>query len=508
VLALQAQSPSPPPSLSLAGVLSRHLAAVHALGASGAPKTLETSGTLAGLGETGTFHYWRDGHSERDDETLGVRTQRTLRTGDREEVRNANGDVRIIRGVLAQRQITEDFIDSGDFARHPEDDVLLGPGRTLDGRPIWRLRVTPPGGASYGVGIDAANWMVDEKAYPDGDGLTVVDYDRYRNVDGALVPFLERDSNGDRAFDVTSQVVTARAGVPIDPAIFAPLVSAVIDAPAPLTVPLLSWQGHLFVRGSADGQPLTLLLDSGSQSIFLDKAAAQRLGLSVQGSLEIRGAERTQGGVAALDAIAIGGASVPVGVASVVDLTSITYDGKTVDGVLGYPFFACAEVRIDPEKMTMTMARPGSLPPLGSPIAVDTDRELPEVDASINRVRARVLVDTGDTNELLVFEAFTQAHPGLIPYARNPRFVQNSGVGGSNTSIPAMVDQLGIGPFMLYNRYADIILASKGAFADSEDAGNVGWASLKNFVVTFDLANATLSLEKTRWFDEGRGRSP
>jgi hypothetical protein len=507
-LLLTAQTPvTPPATPTLVDILRAHLAARAALKATVDPRTLHSTGALDGLGLHGTFAFWRDGSRERDDEMLGVRTQRTLRDGDREYVQDANGGVRTIRGLLARRQITEDFIDSGDFARRPESVTLLGGGKSADGRSIWMLRVAPLGGSIYGVGIDKQSWMVDEKSYPEGDSIATVDYSDYRAIDGALIPFVEHDSNGDRAFDIVSTVEHVAVNQPIDPAIFAKFVPAVIDAPAPVTVSLETSQGHIFVRATVKGAPMTFILDSGSQGLFIDPAAAKRIGLTGEGTMEIRGARRTQGlGVAALDSLEIGSARLPVGVISIVDLSTITLSGKSIDGVLGYPFFAASEIRIDPEKLTMTLARPGTLPAEGTPLPVDTDRELPEIVARLNGVAARFLVDTGNTSELLVFHAFLDAHSGLVNYSGARSFAENRGIGGSSSVIPARVNDLTIGPFHLYNRRAGIVLSSNGAFADAEDAGNIGYATLHNFVMTFDLANQTMSLDKTRWYDDGRGR--
>ncbi len=484
-----------------------HLAARAALKATVDPHTVESSGTLDGLGLHGTFAFWRDGSRERDDEILGVRTQRTLRDGDREYVQDANGGVRVIHGLLQRRQITEDFIDSGDFARHPESVALVGAGKSADGRAIWMLRVTPPGGSPYGVGIDTSTWMVDEKSYPEGDAIATVDYADYRAIEGALIPFVEHDSNGDHAFDISSHVEHVAVNHPIDPSVFAPFAPAVVDAPVPVNVSLDTSQGHVFLHATVKGTPMIFILDSGSQGLFIDPVAAKKVGLTGEGTMEIRGARRTQGlGVAALDSLQIGAARFPVGVISIVDLSTITLNGKSIDGVLGYPFFAATELRIDPEKLTLTIARPGSLPAQGTPVPVDTDRELPEIVARINGVPARFLIDTGNSSELLVFHAFLDAHRGLVNYSGATNFSPNRGVGGSSSVVPAMVNDITIGPFNLYNRRAGIVLSSNGAFADSEDAGNIGWGTLRNFVMTFDLANQTITLEKTRWYDDGRGR--
>lgn len=485
--------------------MNAHLHAIAALGVK-QPHTIVTSGSLDGLGLKGTFTSWRDGQRERDDEAIGLRTQRTLRLGDVEYVQNANGDVRMLRGIMARRQVTEDFIDSADFARHPESDALLGATTLRDGRKVWRLRVSPPGGETYDVALDANTSMIDEKAYVDGDSLITTTFDDYRVVDGALVPFSEVDSSGTKAFDVTSHVERVEVNKPIDAAVFEPFKSTVIEAEGRETVPLLYDRGHLFVRATANGVPLLFLIDSGSQGVFLDPGAAQRLGLKTEGTLEVRGARRTNGlGVAALDTIDIGHARLPLHVVSVVDLSSVVYHGSTVDGVLGYPFFAAAEVRVDPDGLTMTLAKPGALPPQGTAISIDTDRELPETLTTINRVPGRFLLDTGNSDELLVFHAFLQDHPSAVYYAGS-HYAQNSGVGGGSAAVRATVNEIDLGPYKMYNRYADIMLADNGAFADRNEAGNIGLGTLKNFVFTFDLAHDALFLDPTRSFDNGRFR--
>lgn len=500
---LTASTPAP----DLQTILSTHTHALQILGVR-PPKTVTVSGTIEGLGLHGSFQSWRDGDNERYDETLGIRTQRTLRLGDVEYVQNANGDVRVLRGLIARRQITEDFVESGEFARHPEHVQLLGAGTLPDGRAVWNLRVSPPGGEPYGIALDTTTGLIDQKSFVDGDSVSTSAYYDYRVSDGALYPTKEVDSDGDRAYDITSTTQSVRAGGSIDPALFAPLVSTTIDASAPVVVPLLDDSDHFFVRGSVDGKPLIFLVDSGAQGLFLDPAAAKRLNLTTEGTLEVNGMRRTSGrGVAALDAIEIGAARLPAGVVSVIDLSSVTYHGATVDGVLGYPLFAAAEVRIDPQHLTLTLGKPGSLPTRGAAVAVDTDRELPELTARIANVDGRFLVDTGNTQDLIVFHEFATAHPAAIIYAGGRHFASNRGVGGSSAALRGFVGELDLGPYRLFNRYTDVMLTSTGAFADRNDAGNIGLGSLRNFMFTFDLANRTLFLEKGAWFDDGRYRT-
>ena len=151
------------------------------------------------------------------------------------------------------------------------------------------------------------------------------------------------------------------------------------------------------------------------------------------------------------------------------------------------------------------IGQPGSLPLDGDKIDVDTDRELPEITAEIQGASTRVIVDTGDSREMLVFKSFVDEHPGLVSLAiLGPTL--NRGIGGSVDTVGTIVNVLQIGPYRLFNRYADVVLSTTGAFADRNDGGNVGYGSLRNFVVTFDLADHALYLQKAQGFDDGHDR--
>jgi hypothetical protein len=501
-IALCAQGPLQQPSLTQ--ILQNHLSALKVLHLH-TPRTEETSGTLEGLGASGIFHEWQEGSKQRRDERLGFRTQRVLRVGDQLWIQNANGEIREIQGIVARRQLTQDFVDSGDFAREPQYVHLLGRHMLPDGRSVYELRVQPPQGEPYVVGIDASTWLVDETSYVDHDVSQTSIYSDYRVTEGILVPYTEVDSNGDHAYDVTSRVTSVVVNEPIDPSVFAPLRPSVVDTDTPVVVPLDRHRGLLFTTVTIDGRPFHFLIDSGSQGNVLDIQAVKALGLHPEGSLEITGAARVASqGVVETPDLYVGPVKLPVHVASVIDLGGIVSDTH-VDGVLGYPFFAAAEVRIDPDAWKMTIARPGTLPRLGNSITVDTDRELPEISASIDGENSRFVVDTGDSNELLVFKSFIDKYPQTISWVGNSP-VRSFGIGGSTSAVNAIVSDLNIGTFHLYNRYANVILASSGAFADRNDGGNIGEAVLSNFITTFDLANHTLELDRAHRFDDGRYR--
>jgi len=456
---------------------------------------VETSGTLAGEGLTGTFHDWRAGTDERDDERLGLRTETTLRVSGRTWVRNANGNVRELHGVLRRHVLTDAFIDSGDFLRAPERSRFLGFG-TLRGRRAWRIEITAAGGDPETLWIDAHDGLPLRSEYVEGDGVATVDLGDWRVVGGRTVPFRAVTSDGNHVFDVVAQTTQVTFGTPIDPAVFAPLADRVLAAAGVQTVPLVTVDDHAACTVTIAGHAYTFLIDSGAQNVVLDSRVAKQLGLVEEGALEVRGAARIGGlRVARLPQLRIGDAELDDLVVSTLDLGT-TLGSIHIDGILGYPFFAAALVELDMAHGTMRFGPPGSFAPAGARVALDVDREIPEAMVRLDeRVEAPFLVDTGNSGALLLYGPFAERHPELVP--RTGPLTGNYGVGGFNRSYGARLGAISVGSIALAQRDVEVVMATDGAFADRVDAGNLGFGVLRNFVMTFDLAGGTLYLAAT-----------
>jgi len=333
-VALTAQSPPPVPPL--AQILKHHVAALDALHVK-EPKTHEIVGTIDGLNLHGIFHEWQDGTSQRRDETLGLRTQRVLRVGNRLWMQSTSGDIREIHGLVSRRQVTEDFIDSEAFAAHPEAVGYLDRATLPDGRDVYDLRITPRNGEEFVVSIDTKSYLIDRKAYVDGDTNIMSTYADYRVVNGLLLPYTETDSNGDTKYDITSHVTNVRVDTPIAQSVFAPLQPLVVENAAPVTLPIIYQAGLLFARVTIGGKPYQFLLDSGAQGIVFDPHVARELNLTPQGALEVRGAERVAAqGIIETPDINIGGATLPAHVTAhqpALILCAQTSDGRDAVGM-------------------------------------------------------------------------------------------------------------------------------------------------------------------------------
>ncbi len=501
-LPVAARAQSVPDLTSVLAARKAAIAAMHVRDA----HSVEVVGMVSGAALQGIFHSWRSGGDQRYDEKTGVRRESNLRLGGREYAVNENGAIRELRGLLLERQRTEDFIEGDRFVTEPLYDRFLGPAQLPDGRDVFAISVAPPQGQPETIYLDRKTSMLDRVAYDDTDGTDTQDYHDYRLFAGVLIAQRSVESNGDHAFDLTRATVNVIIDRPIAAGIFTLPEAPTVQTDVPVTVPLEVHDGHDYVRLKILGREYTFLLDSGAQAVVLDAHVAKEAGLTPQGQLEVAGAQRTGGlGVAALDSIYIGGVALPVRMVTVLDLRGVT-GAQPIDGILGYPFFATAEIRVDPDAQTMTFAKPGSLKSEGTSFSVDSDRELVELQAKVNGTNGRFVIDTGNGNELLVYSPFIRAHAGLIEYAGG-RFANNMGVGGSASAVGAIVDELDIGPYRFFNNYANVMLGTQGAFADRFAAGNIGLGVLKNFVLTFDLANARLYAKPAAHFDDGRYRT-
>jgi predicted aspartyl protease len=469
-------------------------------------KTFVSEGTLSGEGLTGTYRIVRDGVNEREDDQLGPRRETTLRLGDKVFVRNANGNVRELRGYLRRRALTEDLLDSGDFVKHPELTRFAGWG-DFNGTQAWRLEVNATGGEPETLWIDPASGLPLRLEFLDGDGPSYVDYGDWRDVKGRKIAFRNVLTDGDHRFDTVQQTTSVHLDEPVDPAAFAPLVPRLLATDRVHTVPLVERGGHVGVTVRVANKDWFFILDTGAQSILVDSAVLKEAGVTGAGALEVRGASRSGGlTVATLPRLEVDGANMDDVVVSSLDIAHNLGGGLRIDGILGYPFFASALVEMDFGNHTLRFGPPGSFVPKGSRIDLDVDRELAETTLRVNsRLDAQFIVDTGNSGEMLLYRPFLDAHPGIVPFSATGSM--NYGIGGANATYRTSLDALHLAGYDLYHRTVDVVLATNGAFADRVDAGNVGLGVLRNFVTTFDLANAAMYVTPGTGFDDGRRRT-
>lgn len=469
----------------------------HALGVDPARVELpvEEQGTITGEGLRGTFHVWRAGDREREDQVLGLRLERTLRIGDRMWEQDENGAVRELRGTLRRRALTSAYIDSGAFTGEPDRARYLGTG-SVGGRPTFRVEVSAPGGDPEQIDIDPQRWLPVRLQYVQGDGVVSIDLGDWRTVAGEAYSFQSTISNGTHAYDLVETLTRVVTGADIAPYVFAPLVARTIDAPAVQTVKLGERNAHFYCIVWLNDRPYRFLLDTGAQGLVLDRKIAGELGLVPQGSMQAYGAARTGGlGLVRVADLRIGTAHLRDVVVATLPLEASTGGMLHLDGILGSSFFAAATVMLNFPALTMTFGVPGSFEPAGARIALDTDREVPEATLTFNGTRsAPFIIDTGNSGTLLLYRPFVDANPGVVPFTGESR--TSFGIGGTTSEYETTLAELQLGDRTYSDVPTRVVLSTEGAFADRFDAGNVGLGILRDSVVTFDETNAAMYVHR------------
>ena len=465
----------------------------------------ETTGTLSGAALSGSFTAWQQGDDERTDQSLGPRIERTLRLGDKLYAQDSNGNVRRLTGILARRERTQDFIDSGAFARAPGRCRLRGRA-IVDDREADVLDVAADDGETETVYLDEASGLPVRIAYDDDDGRTTVDMSDWRTIEGHRFAFKSIESDGDHLFDTTQTTQNVVLDLPVDPAVFSPFVARRIDMTGTDVVRLTWNAGHLYAPVRIAGRNYTFLIDTGAQDVLLDTHVANALKLQPMGALEASGASRTGGlQVVHVDELDVGKGRLHDLVVTTIDLGASTSGAFRIDGILGYPFFAATTASIDVAGRTMTFGPPGAIAAVGERIPIELDRSFPEAQLRLNRdTSAPFIIDTGNAAELLLYKPFVDRHAGIVPFTSTER--RSFGIGGGTESYRTSLEQLDVGGTPLYHTDTDVMLATSGAFADRFDAGNLGLGVLKNFVVTFDYADGAMYVAPGADFDDGHLR--
>ena len=459
-----------------------------------------TSGTITGEGETGTFQTW-----ETADEALGERVERTLRVGERVWLQNASGNVRELHGVLYRHARSQRLVDSAAFT-HAPDRVHYGGETTIAGRGVFELEIRAQGGDPVSVWFDSATALPVREAFPDGDGLTTIDLSDWRNVEGRLVAMRSVVSDGDHAYDLVQTVTDVQPNIAIDAETFAPLASRTLEAETPQTIPLIEREGHYLCVVTVDGHPFTFLIDSGAQNVLIDSHVAHVLHLAENGAMEIRGTRRGGGlHTVRIARLGVGAAHLDDVIASSIDIRASLGSPLKIDGILGYQFFASSLVKLDFARDTMVVAAPAAFAPQGTRLALDVDRELAEATVDLGVAGSPpFIIDTGSSEDVMLFGGFVDRHQGLVPFTG----VQSSslGFGGAARTYRTSLDALTFAGYRLYHRATDVVLSPNGAFADRFDAGDIGLGVLRNFVVTFDLPDDAMFVDRGEAFDDGRNR--
>jgi hypothetical protein len=267
--------------------------------------------------------------------------------------------------------------------------------------------------------------------------------------------------------------------------------------PRPTRVPFRFHENHVYLTARVNGsRPLTFLLDSGATRSYLDRRHAALLG--PRETEESPGTATLRFGALEVRDLKL----VPA------PLTFGSYDGLTIDGLLGYDLFARYTVEVDYVRRTVTFGDPATYRPSGKaavlPLVLledDSGGKLPLAEVSVvlggfGPVTGRLIVDTAVRAALSFNTPFVEAHKLL---ERTPKAIPALVPGGAMVRKPDLqlgrVTEARVGPFVMRDVVGAFSRERAGILAVSDFDGVLGSEALRRFRVTFDYSRSQMSLE-------------
>jgi predicted aspartyl protease len=258
-------------------------------------------------------------------------------------------------------------------------------------------------------------------------------------------------------------------------------------------VPIEVEEGQVYVRATVNGQEVRLLLDTGASHVFVstETAEAAKVGNTKPLSFAAFGDERTdarQGMVRWLVVGPTAAENVPVLVLPVPAVFS-------ADGFLGLSFLRRFVFRLDYDRKLLSFADPGGelAPCTGSSLPLHSSGPLVTVLLELNGIPAKLLLDTGAGQELILRPWFVEQYQLRERYPRRLSVTTGRGVAGETRGEISRFPRLELGNYTLTNVFAEFQIETSAPRDDI--AGFLGAAILRKFNLTFDLSRGQVCFE-------------
>jgi len=247
------------------------------------------------------------------------------------------------------------------------------------------------------------------------------------------------------------------------------------------------------IRGTG---PYNFVLDTGTRASTIDLDLAHRLSLPL-----------ASGQATMLDDVRLGGLAVQKLPAVALDLSKVSAElGRPLHGVLGYNFLASQVTRIDYFRRRIRFSTelpfPSSAPPpdtskrISFPMQFRSGSILPVLeDCFVNGTKIAVTLDTGSSLGLILFPKAVRML-GLEELARTGIPMEAAGYQGQARLTKGWVRSMTLKTIDLG---AMEVAYVRSGYGDNEDVerrgGNVGNATLQDFVLTLDYRDGVVVLE-------------
>lgn len=423
-----------------------------------------------------------------------------------------DGSVRILQGdelkeVRAESGFTlEDFDPLTDSSKAK---VTLRSKRDPESGD-YLVDVVPSGGSLQTISINPKTFLLDHVQEHHAGLVADIDIKGYKDVNGLEIPSVADITYQGVPITITTTLQSAERGLIFTPGFFsAPQSTSDFQILGPNgtsseSIPFQLVNGEIVMQASVNGQSLNLLLDTGAGKSFLTEDAATKAELTVAGQVVTLG----YGGsapTAVSDPVTV---EIPGALKISNQKIYVVLDPSTnealhrkagADGAIGYDIISHAVVTINYPQKTITFSDPSSYVPAKLPgsvtIPIRLDSRIPLVTGAIDgKSPGEFVFDTGDNGGLLVYNKYALAnHLPSDPTIPGARVSQALGVGGAVDVITTPDHSFTVGSLTLQPVTLSVFNGA-GLSAISESAGGFGNALVRNYVVTLDYSNVTMTI--------------
>ena len=389
--------------------------------------------------------------------------------------------------------------------RWPADLAWLGT-RKDGGGSFDVLQITPKGGQSFELWVDARTGCFDRTLEVKGSATETTFFTDYRDVAGVKLPFATRAGKGDVQFDGLVHIER----VVLNPNLY----DRAFALPAPpaqdygfkgglkvTTLPLeIAADGHAFVQARLNGKgPFWFCLDGGADTSMLTPKAAASLGLTSSGAVQLAGAGASSEAVGFLkvDRAQIGEAWMAGVTFSVTPSVAMIGEvkGEPCAGIFGFDLFQRFVVRIEyaAHRLSLFPTEGWNDQNGGTAVPFVFRGKLPQVEGELDGMKGSFVIDTGSGGTLDVFSPFVATHDLMAKAGLTyPNPEGDRGFGGETQSRMARFRELKLGAATMGRPLVALSTMTRGHFASREGIGNLGAGFLKRFDVTFDYRRQQL----------------
>ena len=377
-----------------------------------------------------------------------------------------------------------------------------------DGADFDVVRITPEGGRPFEFWINTDTKLIERLVEREAQETRTETYMDIRDISGVKIPFRVRASRGDPRYDElvvvdamdfnepATGVQFAQPGAPKPDFVFP-------SGRASVEVPFEVHSGHLFLKVMLNGKgPFRMLFDSGGVNVLLPQVLAQ-IGAKAEGAMSgsSAGDGKQDVGVTRVDRMEFGGIVLERQVFATFDLDAFMRRVEGLDdiaGVVGYELFKRFPVKLDYEHSRAIFYDPAKFryAGTGARLPILFRGTNPQARGRVDGIDGVFHIDTGSRGSLTLTLPFVEANDLTTKYGAKLETISGASVGGHVRALLARVATLQLGDITVQKPVTSLSLQDRGALADPDLAGNIGFGILRQFNITFDYPNSVLYFEK------------